>query len=278
MNDLAEVMLGLLNGDWRRQGLEHYCLRRGCCENRQVSACVNKMVSVLAEAVFNGLNSDIPAANRWYTFGPSMSTQCLGLMCHRVLARVIDLATTEALQEEPADADVADHALSFVELLGRKVKTSHEFLCEAENEKLLCMATAVLEPVDKLSARLQHLDAHGSALAELVSKKSPETRSQQHLFQLLSPASSDDGAALPRAAIPVPLMIHHFPGETQEILGNVRKSSASLSAQIWARSQVLSLLNLSAHGLKGLYSRMPCIHSSIAPRIPPGLFGGRLVG
>ena len=56
---------------------------------------------------------------------------------------------------------------------------------------LWSVAALATEGVDQLSARLQHLDAGGYGLKELVSPSGCLFKLQQHMWALLNPWSSD---------------------------------------------------------------------------------------
>ena len=97
----------------------------------------------------------VPAESRWGTFGPSLALQAAGHLCHRILPRVLRraFANAEQLRDGGGD-DVAD----FRAHITKKTKQRVEFHSSQDTLHTLLVALLATEPLDKLSARLQHMD------------------------------------------------------------------------------------------------------------------------
>lgn len=89
MRDLAATLKELLNGNWAEPTIQHYCHQPGCCANRDPAACRARIVSALAAAFIEPLSVKLPSTTRWWTFGPTLSAQAGGFLCHLVLPRVL---------------------------------------------------------------------------------------------------------------------------------------------------------------------------------------------
>ncbi len=83
---LATKLRQLLHGDWTLPCIQHYCCN-GCCRSR--AEATEKIIAVLAAAFFDPLSVHIPAESRWWTFGPTLSVQSGGFLCHQILPRTI---------------------------------------------------------------------------------------------------------------------------------------------------------------------------------------------
>lgn len=166
--ELMETARGLLNGDWSVQRLQHFCYGE-CCKGQKLEVCVERCVALLAHLVFRRLGAKVPASNRWYTFAPSLCTQSLGLLCHGILRRVIFACAFGGFDAE-LEAEYAENsAMAWKSYVTRKHRTSADFLADyPENAQVLAIACVVTEPVDKLSARLQHLDHHSCSAQESI--------------------------------------------------------------------------------------------------------------
>ncbi len=132
-------------------------------------------MAILNEMVISQLGALIPAANRWYTFAPSLEVQALGLLVHGFMAKVTQRLTLGTNVAPPAgdDDDEADAATDYKVYLSRKQRQSQAFLCEPETPKLIAVAIAVTEPCDRLSSRMQHLDSLSHGFSELADPNGP---------------------------------------------------------------------------------------------------------
>ena len=111
--------------------VQHFCYRRGCCGNHNKQIAVDSIVGCLCSILFDKLGRKVPAANRWYTFAPSLEVQTFGLLCHQVLARVIQAASLTVWERE-AIAEHLDHiaewSMSYSAYRDKKVETAIKFV------------------------------------------------------------------------------------------------------------------------------------------------------
>jgi hypothetical protein len=91
---LVDESAELLNGDLSKPRTQHYCYKDGCSDGHKLSVAVSRIVAMYAALIFTGLPVNLPAANRWYTFGPHLSFQYLGMVVHRILPRCVKRAFT----------------------------------------------------------------------------------------------------------------------------------------------------------------------------------------
>eukprot|EP00969_Alexandrium_andersonii_P301780 13339749-Alexandrium_andersonii.AAC.1 len=103
---LADGLLEIFNGDWRRPCLQHFCRGSRCRCGGDREALLQIARSLLG-ALFSMLAAKLPATNRWYTFGPALASQSLLCLLHSVLPRVrrrapsmdVDLQANAGLQD-----------------------------------------------------------------------------------------------------------------------------------------------------------------------------------
>ncbi len=166
-DQLSYAALNLLNGDWRQQRVEHFCFLENCCDGHKVDVCVERCTALLAELVFNRLGEKVPAANRWHTLAPTLCSQSLGLFCHGVLRRVIHGCAFGSYDDQLQAEHPEGSAMAFQAYVTHKHRTAADFFTDyPHNAQLLGIAVVVTEAVDKLSARLQHLDHHSCSAQE----------------------------------------------------------------------------------------------------------------
>jgi hypothetical protein len=78
-------------------------------------------VSLLNELIFRDLGSKVPAANKWYTFAPSLEVQALGSLTHGLLGRVVARlaeGTNNVPEPAPGDPDIIDASADWKLYLG----------------------------------------------------------------------------------------------------------------------------------------------------------------
>ena len=184
---LASALHKLLNGDWTLPRVQHFCGDPTCCDGFSRSTCVEKVVSLLAEAWFGPLGKKLPAQNRWHTFGPTLQVQGGGHLCHAILPRV--LARALRVEAGVGDNDDVDES-SYQVYMNAKARKSKEFNEGEHVVETLGIALLGSEPVDKISARMQHLDKEMSSLRELVRPDGPLVQGQAHYWALLNPESA----------------------------------------------------------------------------------------
>ena len=173
------------------QRVQHHCEDEACCRGYSREVCIDIITSVLHKAWFDALGSYLPSTTRWYTLEPSLILQTGGMLCHGILTRVLlklfDVKDDDALERANASAWVV-HA-------NQKMKHSIGFMTDQPATlRVLSNALLVTEPLDKLSARLQHLDDAGHSLRELMMEEGPAFQCQRHIWSLLNPWSGEHHA------------------------------------------------------------------------------------
>ena len=88
----------MLNGDWSRPQLQHFCHKPNCCQD--VAEATEKIYSLLLSAWFEPLGVTIPSVTRWHTFGPVLAIQAGGILCHQILGRVLRILEQQLDAEE----------------------------------------------------------------------------------------------------------------------------------------------------------------------------------
>jgi hypothetical protein len=159
---LYDEYVNFFNGDLRRPVVQHYCHMPGCCQGHQRGVAVTRCVGLLSASLFSSIGVDLPAENRWYTFGPHLARQCSGMLTHRILGRVVSLAFTPSAVDND---ETSYHATA-----NKRKAASVEYLVDnaAEACEELGLAAIAVAPLDRLSHRLQHLDFKGGSMEELV--------------------------------------------------------------------------------------------------------------
>ena len=127
---------------------------------------------------------------------------------------------------------------SWKEYCSKKERDSAEFLGDMpRTAQVLTMAVVATEPVGKLSARLQHLDAHSDSLREVLDdKRGPIRACQRHLWTLANSPARTPQAARTTA---VGMLLDFFHEDKAEVFDELVKITIGLSAKIWARFEVL---------------------------------------
>jgi len=74
------IVLSVLNGDWRKETVQHYC--QGCCASRE--ACISKLVSFVT-SVFAGVAPKTWPRSRWTGARESINWCLLLASCHSLL-------------------------------------------------------------------------------------------------------------------------------------------------------------------------------------------------
>ena len=212
------------------QHIQHYCWRPGCCNNHQLDTCVDSIFSVLDEAIFSKLGEVVPSTHRWHTVGPALETQCLGMVCHNVLGRVFNMTTGLDPDDDPEAADQDDQE-SWNKFCAQQKKKASTFLGDIpKTEQYLMVACMASAPVDRLSARMQHLEHHSHALTELPGLVD---ECSKHLWLQLNSDKSDN------AGKHVHTIIHQF--ESADLTESTRRTASEttvcIAAQCWARME-----------------------------------------
>ena len=188
--DVAAALQLTLNGDWCRPQLQHYCWQPGCCENRSRQVAIEKIYSILVAAFFDPMSSYIPSTSRWHTFGPTLAVQAGGLLCHSILQRAVQILDPEV--QDYGEVDQDDGVDSWKVHVNKKLKACLRTLGDqAATLQTWSLGLFATEAIDHLSALLQHCDATGFALRELVSPNGALHAFQVHTWSLLNPWSGE---------------------------------------------------------------------------------------
>ena len=176
MEDLAKTLKLLLNGDWAMPRLQHFCWQPGCCNGRQVSVCVDRTYAALVEAWFDPLSEGAPSVTRWHTQGPCLAEQSGGMLCHQILPRALaPLGLQGNDQPQPLElTEVNEEGMDCWRVhTTKKLRQCLQALEDQPTSTVTwCTGLIATEPVDYMSARLQHLDAtQGFGLKELVASR-----------------------------------------------------------------------------------------------------------
>ena len=221
----------LLNGDHRKPFIEHYCHEPGCCQGRQRNVAVHDITELLVEAYFSKIGVDLPASNKWWTFGPHLARQTGATLVHRVLPRIVVAAFTS----DPVDGGDED---SFHAMANKNKQSSVEFLTEPKAPMTLGVAAITVAPLDHLSFRLQHLDHQGSSCLELVDRTdaSPLLECQRAYWGLLNSWHATEGSSQ------LASLWWHLESSADVDAGEVFEASmqacVGLAASVWVRLQL----------------------------------------
>ena len=191
--DLARVLAKLLNGDWARPTVQHFCYGT-CCNGQSRETAEEAITAALAEAWFEPISENIPSIARWSTFGDCLPEEVGGMLCHAILPRVMGIVEAELAGEQLEDnAENDDNLDSWQVHITKKLQKAFATLSDQPaTTQVWSTALFATEPIDYLSNRLQHLDTVGSSLKELVSENGLLTQFQEHVWFLLNPWSAEE--------------------------------------------------------------------------------------
>ena len=144
-------------------------MAEGCCGGgipleEKKNVCVETAVALLREAFLDDLGKLEPAANRWWTYGPTLEGQGFGILCCSGLPRARVKAGDVVALTDAELAAILDSSLSFHEDLARKEKQPIAFVSEPSTPRGMALACMALEAPDKLSARMEFIDNHKNGL------------------------------------------------------------------------------------------------------------------
>lgn len=231
ITETGNMLLDILNGDWRKSRLQHWCWDAKCPCGRDLDTLVELVVPLLERAIFEPLASRTPSTSRWHTYGPAFEGGALGVLVSNVLGRAIHAAAgplSQANVEEDKDAD----SLDWRELCNAKAQDTVDFFCSADSGTHLATACIVKEPLDQLSSLLQHADETGFAIPELIQDGQAVDKCLQHLFLLLQPP--DHLAHTERTAWQVDMVTDHF-GFSPELADALMDAVLRIASQVWSR-------------------------------------------
>ncbi len=119
-----------------------------------VEVATRNLAEVIFECFFEAIGTDLPAANRWYTFPVHLCRQAGSFFCHGLLQRVAE-AVYVPPRLLPNDDD------SYHAHCHKKVTSANAFVTGPQCGETLGFALVATLPIDHVSLRLQHLDAIG---------------------------------------------------------------------------------------------------------------------
>ena len=185
--DLCKELLELSNGMWWIPRIQHFCYKIGCCSGHDRTVAIERITALLYSVWFRILGTSLPSIMRWYTFGPTLSHQAGGLLCHNIMPRVM----TKALKAQDA-SEINEEVSSWQQHCAKKTNQSLQFLGEQPSSTVVVLnALITTEPVDHLSGRCQHLDAAGNGMKELVAADGSLRRCLSDLRSMLKPMAGN---------------------------------------------------------------------------------------
>lgn len=135
---------------------QHYCQGAACCPDQRQRA---RKFAESARKVLFAAAPATPAANKWSKLGPVLDWTILCMLSHALLLSLMLALRVDKPQDE-ADDDLdpaLHHDLHFSAVLGKRWKSSTDFLTVAAHvDSMLCLAFA-LEPLRYISAWLMRL-------------------------------------------------------------------------------------------------------------------------
>ena len=238
----ASIIAGLANGDWRLPAVQHYCHLPGCCSGpdggRSLEVCVDKFVAWFMEFLFERAGTQRPSTSRWYTFPEALAVQSLGFVCHRILPRTLSRGLEpEEDEDDAADAGDGEEVSAWLIYANRKMKQCVDFVEDPESAEAVCLATLLSMPLDKVSARLQHLDDVGSGLGELTMDRGLLEACQREYFCLMDGMFGSDRFGSDCQDKRLEALDHHF-GSPDGLASRARGIILSLAANVWVRLEL----------------------------------------
>lgn len=201
--DEAQRLLDMLNGDWREDQLVHYCFE---CPGRCMSVddARDKVYAALLACGVLPNNDTVPSLKDWGSAWEHCAQQTLGIMCHRVFPRVVDLAIhwDREPPQEPVGDSTAGDIKAHREYLRRKAWRCRCVLTDAGRNVQWAVTTWTVQPVDHLLFRIQWMDERKNSFFDaLATNSSPFRQCQRQLFSMLSE---------PWESSPLAPLYHHF--------------------------------------------------------------------
>jgi hypothetical protein len=214
-----------LNGDHRRNRLEHYCWEPDCCGGQKREVCEEEMHAILCESYFEDMGSNLPAENKWWTMSPHLSRQCGGSLCCQIVPRTVK----RAFHVEPNVEEGSFHSD-----MNKKKQVSLDFY-EDRGAAMTTLGVAVIgmDPVEHMSYRLQECDHQGGSGAELVdgSDQGLLIQTQMQLWEIVNPWHES-----PRSGH-LESLLWHLEGagvDKKTVNREMRTACVGLGAAVWA--------------------------------------------
>ncbi len=223
----VDMLLDLLNGDWRRPCFQHWCHDRKCPCGQSLDRLVDLVVPILERVVFEPLSSRTPSTSRWHTYGPSFEGGSLGVLLCQVLPRSLHAAGPLS-RENDGDSGSDD----WRELCSAKAKDAVEFFSQRQSGISLTTACVVTEPLEHLSLVLQHSDEAWHALEELLHTGQAVDKCLQSLFLMLQPP--DHVHHTSRTNWQLDMITYHY-GFSEDLADDILSAVMKLASQVWSR-------------------------------------------
>ena len=133
----AEMLLDILNGDWRKDCLQHWCFEPRCPCQKNIDTLVDLVVPLLERAVFEPMSARTPATSRWHTYGPAVEGGSLGFLLCKILPRAFHAAGPLAQENsEDQNAAASDGSQEWRDLCNAKARDASD--CSAGPSRACC--------------------------------------------------------------------------------------------------------------------------------------------
>ena len=88
-------------------------MQENCCDGCKVDVAAREMTEEVFQKLIEPLSADLPAANRWYTFPPSLARQTGLFFLHGLLYRVLNRAFNASEDDAVGDQHDEDDYRAF---------------------------------------------------------------------------------------------------------------------------------------------------------------------
>ena len=190
------------------------------------------MVEIVYAAYFEHIGTDLPACNRWYTFPVHLCRQAGSYFCHGLLKRISEKVFTPP-RLAPNDDSYHAHC-------HKKMTAARQFIAGPTCGETLGFALVATMPIDHLSLRLQHLDAHGAGSIKEVTDMTEHgltRRCMAKYYDILNVTEPTEGGFASE------LLRWHLQSELTEgkFFDKLRQFCVGLAAVVWSRFEIKRL-------------------------------------
>ena len=242
INAQAEALVLHLNGDTRKDRVQIFGGPPKAAKTR--AEAVDVAAGLVRDLILDGIGGEC-ATNKWWTTEKTLISQTLGCLLFRGLLKRIILRASCVLGVHDDEDDVEivvgqdGNEQEDIKAIGRnKVRKAKRALQDVNSHLEYSVSMLAMEPLDGLSARLQHLDHHERALAELVDSTSRGAllQMQRHWHAIIS----DDADACP---VTMEVIVAHFDESYFEresicpkvVADFILQKVVCVAAQAWSR-------------------------------------------
>ena len=227
VDQFAKDFVRYANGDLKASFYQHYCFG-DCCDRQRKEVCVNRSHAIFGH-MLESVGQILPANSEWWTVAPTLTAQGMGLFCHGMLRRVVAMARDILVEDRNANEQL-DQLDAWAQATNGKLNTSVDFLTQEDSAVTVFVALLVMEPIDLLTAQLQHLDFHKHTISTMLTAVSPLKICAKSYLTMLEPLSQSTST-----------LLKHFSGLDEEfVYFRLFDSALALAAQFWDR--ILNLL------------------------------------